>query len=73
MIPTEILDQLSVGLNDFDNALKRVQPSAMREVMVEAPQIRWEDIGGLEEAAGRLREGVELKLDNGPDLWPVYP
>jgi transitional endoplasmic reticulum ATPase len=62
VIPTEILDQLSVGLNDFDNALKRVQPSAMREVMVEAPQIRWDDIGGLEEAAGRLREGVELPL-----------
>src|SRR5437763_53293 len=62
MIPTEILDQLSVTLNDFDNALKRVQPSAMREVMVEAPQIRWDDIGGLEEAAGRLREGVELPL-----------
>src|SRR4051812_34667015 len=37
-IPTEILDALSVGLGDFDNALKRVQPSAMREVMVEAPQ-----------------------------------
>ena len=49
-IPTEILDALSVELGDFDNALKRVQPSAMREVMVEAPQIRWEDIGGLDEA-----------------------
>ena len=62
VIPTEILDALSVELRDFDNALKRVQPSAMREVMVEAPQIRWEDIGGLEEASGRLREGVELPL-----------
>ena len=37
VIPTEILDALSVELRDFDNALKRVQPSAMREVMVEAP------------------------------------
>jgi transitional endoplasmic reticulum ATPase len=62
LIPTEILDALSVELRDFDNALKRVQPSAMREVMVEAPRIRWDDIGGLEEAAGRLREGVELPL-----------
>jgi transitional endoplasmic reticulum ATPase len=62
VIPTEILDALSVELRDFDNALKRVQPSAMREVMVEAPRIRWDDIGGLEEAAGRLREGVELPL-----------
>jgi len=61
-IPTEILDALSVGIKDFDNALKRVQPSAMREVMVEAPTIRWDDIGGLDEASGRLREGVELPL-----------
>src|SRR6266567_2052982 len=61
-IPTEILDALSVELRDFDNALKRVQPSAMREVMVEAPTIRWDDVGGLDEAQGRLREGVELPL-----------
>ena len=61
-IPTEVLDSLSVENRDFDNALKRVQPSAMREVMVEAPTIRWDDIGGLDEASGRLREGVELPL-----------
>jgi len=61
-IPTEILDALSVELRDFDNALKRVQPSAMREVMVEAPTIRWDDIGGLDQARDRLREGVELPL-----------
>jgi transitional endoplasmic reticulum ATPase len=68
LIPTEILDALSVETADFDNALKRVQPSAMREVMVEAPQIRWDDIGGLDEAAGRLREGVELPLKH-PDAF----
>ncbi|MEO8176646.1 MAG: CDC48 family AAA ATPase [Sphingomicrobium sp.] len=62
IIPTEVLDALSVELRDFDNALKRVQPSAMREVMVEAPTIRWEDVGGLDEARDRLREGVELPL-----------
>ncbi|HEX5258883.1 MAG TPA: CDC48 family AAA ATPase [Sphingomicrobium sp.] len=62
VIPTEILDALSVELRDFDNALKRVQPSAMREVMVEAPQLRWDDIGGLDEARDRLKEGVELPL-----------
>jgi transitional endoplasmic reticulum ATPase len=61
-IPAEVLDTLSVEPRDFDNALKRVQPSAMREVMVEAPQIRWDDIGGLDEAQGRLREGIELPL-----------
>jgi len=53
---------LSVELRDFENALKRVQPSAMREVMVEAPQVRWDDIGGLDQARDRLKEGVELPL-----------
>ena len=67
-IPTEVLDQLSVTVSDFDNALKRVQPSAMREVMVEAPTITWEDIGGLDEARDRLREGVELPLKH-PDAF----
>jgi transitional endoplasmic reticulum ATPase len=62
IIPTEVLDALSVELRDFDNALKRVQPSAMREVMVEAPTVGWDDIGGLDEARDRLREGVELPL-----------
>ncbi|HET9811162.1 MAG TPA: CDC48 family AAA ATPase [Sphingomicrobium sp.] len=61
-IPTEILDALSVEARDFENALKRVQPSAMREVMVEAPQVRWSDIGGLDEAMEKLREGIELPL-----------
>jgi transitional endoplasmic reticulum ATPase len=61
-IPTEVLDALSVDIRDFDNALKRVQPSAMREVMVEAPTIRWDDVGGLDAARDRLKEGVELPL-----------
>jgi transitional endoplasmic reticulum ATPase len=61
-IPTEVLDALSVEANDFENALKRVQPSAMREVMVEVPNIGWDDVGGLDEARDKLREGVELPL-----------
>ncbi|HET9354829.1 MAG TPA: CDC48 family AAA ATPase [Sphingomicrobium sp.] len=61
-IPTEILDALSVESRDIDNALKRVQPSAMREVMVEMPNIGWDDVGGLDEARDKLREGVELPL-----------
>jgi len=61
-VPPEVLDTLSVTREDFLNALKRVQPSAMREVMVQAPNVRWSDIGGLDEARERLREGVELPL-----------
>ena len=67
-IPTEILDSLSVEQFDIDNALKRVQPSAMREVMVQAPNIGWDEIGGLDEARDKLREGVELPLKH-PDAF----
>lgn len=67
-IPAEILESLKVGRDDFLEALKRVQPSAMREVMVQAPDVRWEDVGGLDEAQMRLKEGVELPLRN-PDAF----
>ena len=67
-IPTEVLDALSVIPGDFDNALKRVQPSAMREVMVQVPNIGWDDVGGLDEARDKLREGVELPLKH-PDAF----
>lgn len=61
-IPPEVLDNLSVKGSDFAEALKRVQPSAMREVMVQKPDVRWENIGGVDAARERLREGVELPL-----------
>ncbi|MCH7862552.1 CDC48 family AAA ATPase [Sphingomonas sp. NPDC092331] len=67
-IPHEVLDTLSVTREDFLEALKRVQPSAMREVMVEAPRVRWEDVGGLDDAQMRLKEGVELPLKD-PDAF----
>jgi transitional endoplasmic reticulum ATPase len=67
-IPAEVLDTLSVVRDDFVGALKRVQPSAMREVMVQKPDVRWEDVGGLDDARERLREGVELPLKN-PDAF----
>jgi transitional endoplasmic reticulum ATPase len=61
-IPPEVIDKLRVSREDFMNALKRVQPSALREIMVQVPDVTWDDIGGLEEARIRLREGVELPL-----------
>ena len=63
-IPAEVLDTLRVERSDFVAALKRVQPSAMREVMVELPNVGWGDIGGLGEAQEKLKEGVELPLRN---------
>jgi transitional endoplasmic reticulum ATPase len=61
-IPQQVLDKLSVTREDFQAALKRVQPSAMREVMVQTPDVRWEDLGGLDEAQRKLKEGIELPL-----------
>jgi transitional endoplasmic reticulum ATPase len=62
VIPNEILDALAVDAADFENALKRVQPSAMREVMVQVPDVTWDDVGGLDTARDKLREGIELPL-----------
>jgi len=63
-VPAEVLDELRVEKGDFREALKRVQPSAMREVMVQAPTVGWSDLGGLDEAIDKLKEGVELPLKN---------
>src|SRR5213594_2667583 len=52
-------------MSDFQEALKEVEPSAMREVLVEVPDIKWQDIGGLESVKEELREAIE---------WPLkYP
>jgi transitional endoplasmic reticulum ATPase len=61
-IPTAVLENLQVTRQDFLNAMKRVQPSALREIMIQVPNVTWDDIGGVEEARTRLREGVELPL-----------
>ncbi len=63
-IPPEVLEDLMVTREDFFSALKRVQPSAMREVMVQVPNVGWDDIGGLAEATEKLKEGIELPLKN---------
>ena len=64
-IPTEVLEALEVRSEDFYEALKGVTPSAMREVFIEVPKVKWDDIGGLEQAKQELIEAVE---------WPLkYP
>ncbi|MCD6477749.1 MAG: CDC48 family AAA ATPase [Candidatus Aenigmarchaeota archaeon] len=64
-ISEKILKKLIVTKEDFEYALKIVQPSAMREVLIEVPKVKWDDIGGLEEVKERLKESVE---------WPLkYP
>lgn len=63
-IPPQVLENLTVTRDDFLLALKRVQPSAMREVMVQVPNIGWADIGGADDAQMKLKEGIELPLKN---------
>ncbi len=61
-IPQEILDKLQIKMADFEDALKNIEPSAMREVFVEVPNVHWSDIGGLENVKQELRESVEWPL-----------
>jgi transitional endoplasmic reticulum ATPase len=64
-IPNEVLDELKVTNDDFAEARKHVEPSAMREVLVEVPDVTWKQVGGLEEVKQELKEAVE---------WPIkYP
>ena len=63
-IPPEVLEELCVTREDFLSALKRIQPSAMREVMVQVPNVGWDDIGGIDESIDKLKEGIELPLKN---------
>ncbi|OYT30909.1 MAG: AAA family ATPase [Thermofilum sp. ex4484_79] len=62
VIPAEVLENLKVTREDFMEALKDIQPSAIREIYVEIPEVRWSDIGGLEDVKQKLREMVE---------WPI--
>jgi transitional endoplasmic reticulum ATPase len=61
-IPAEVLNKIEVTEKDFYEAFKSMTPSAMREVVIESPNVHWDDIGGLEEAKQALRESVE---------WPM--
>lgn len=64
VIPDKILQKLKVTADDFDYALHMVQPSAMREVMIEIPKVKWEDVGGLLDVKESLKEAVEWPLQN---------
>ena len=67
-IPAESLEKMRVIPEDFKSALKEVEPSAMREVLVEIPRITWNDVGGLGDIKMKLREAVEMPLKD-PDAF----
>ena len=61
-IPVELLEKMEVTLEDFKNAHRGIEPSALREFLVEIPKISWEDVGGLEIVKQNLKEAVEWPL-----------
>ncbi|MCE4612366.1 MAG: CDC48 family AAA ATPase [Desulfurococcales archaeon] len=64
-IPAEVLEKMVVTMEDFLAAFKEITPSGLREIQIEIPEIKWEDIGGLDDVKQELREIVE---------WPLkYP
>ncbi len=64
-IPTDTLEKIRVNLQDFLTAMKEIVPSALREIHIEVPQVRWRDVGGLDNVKQELREAIE---------WPLkYP
>jgi transitional endoplasmic reticulum ATPase len=67
-IPGELLEDLRVTSDDFDQAKRHVEPSAMREVLVEIPSVSWKDVGGLDDVKSELQEAVEWPLKY-PDVF----
>jgi transitional endoplasmic reticulum ATPase len=67
-IPIETLNKIKITWLDFENALRDVQPSALREVHVQRPNVQWNDVGGLDEVKEELKEAIEWPLKHG-DLF----
>jgi transitional endoplasmic reticulum ATPase len=67
-IPPEIIQELIITDEDFIRAINSIEPSAMREIMIEVPNVKWEDVGGLEDIKQELKEAIEWPL-NHPDLF----
>jgi len=61
-IPPSLIDRMIIKRDDFRGALSEVEPSAMREVLVEIPKVTWDDVGGLEEAQSAIKESIEWPL-----------
>ena len=63
-IPPEMIDRMVVNEDDFKKALREVEPSAMREVLVELPQVTWNEVGGLKDERQEVREAIEWPLSS---------
>jgi len=70
-IDVEVLDQLAVTMDNFRFAKEKTNPSAIREVSVEIPNVTWEDVGGLEETKSELREMVQYPVEH-PEMFQYF-
>ncbi|ESS07729.1 MAG: AAA family ATPase, CDC48 subfamily [uncultured archaeon A07HN63] len=64
-IAADVLDSIAVTDDDFRDALRGIEPSAMREVVVDTPDVRWDDVGGLDDAKARLQETIQWPMAHG--------
>jgi len=71
VIPPEVLEKMEVKMEDFRIAIREIEPSALREIYVEIPEISWDEVGGLEEIKERLKESVEWPLTK-PELFKHF-
>ena len=70
-IDAEVLDAMTVTMDHFNTAMETTNPSALRETVVEVPNVTWEDIGGLEEVKRELRETVQYPIEH-PDKYTKF-
>ncbi len=70
-VPPEVLEKMEVRMDDFKQAMKEVEPSALREIYVEVPELSWDEVGGLEEVKDRLKESIDWPLTK-PELFEHF-
>ena len=70
-IPPEVLEKMEVTMSDFRQAIKEIEPSALREIYLEVPEVSWDEVGGLEEVKERLKESIEWPLTK-PELFEHF-
>ena len=70
-IPAEVLEKMEVRMADFKLAIKEIEPSALREIYLEVPEVSWEQVGGLSEVKERLKESIEWPLTK-PEMFDHF-
>ena len=70
-IPAEVLEKMEVKMSDFKLAIKEIEPSALREIFLEVPEVSWDQVGGLKEVKERLKESIEWPLTK-PEMFEHF-